>query len=347
MAEEALRVAGTLRQELERDRKELASLIKSMKPKDETPARFIALALAAGVCALIVVFSARLMPAAFTAPPPNYGTVGIAGLYVWQDSLNKNQAGALQEPGISLSVWADQRSSHVEYVATFPDGLIGDRFVLGMSGSAVLTEFKTDVSGASNEYPDCQEEGEGGKTLPATCQLITGIIPSASDESAIGCRSMADQKTISVSFSGNAQSNSSFDWAHQIASLPYLGDVPGAGSGSVDDLVFGAFGQNFPAANLTSCYYLGLDPELTDYTPNFQPTTHIGDSMAWDPASNVANYIVVSTERSAEWKGDALLAVLGVFGPALLSFLGMTLRSGYRLRSESRRRRARPVGREP
>jgi hypothetical protein len=188
---------------------------------------------------------------------------GVASLYVWENSLNTNQAGALQDPGISLSVWADQRSSQVEYVATFPDGLIGGRFVLGISGSAVLSDFKTDVSGASNEYPDCQEDGQGGKALPETCQLVTGIIPSATDMSAIGCRSKDDQKTISVSFSGMAHVNSSFDWAHKIASLPYLGDVHGPGDGSVDDLVTRAFGQNFPAANLTSCYYLELNPELT------------------------------------------------------------------------------------
>jgi len=347
MAEEALRAAGTLKRELEHDRKELASLIKGIKPKDETLGRFLTLALATGACSLLVILSASLMPAAFSAPPPNYGTAGVASLYVWENSLNKNQAGALQDPGISLSVAADQLSSQVEYVATFPAGLIGDRFVLGISGSAVLADFKTDVSGASNEYPDCQEEGQGGKTLPATCQLITGIIPSVSDVSAIGCRSKGDQKTISVSFSGKAHVNSSFDWAHQIASLPYLGDAHGLGSGSVDDLVVGAFGQNFPPANLTSCYYLGLNPELTDYTPNFPPTSHIGDTMTWDPASNMANYVVVSAERSAEWKGDALLAVLGVFGPALLSFLGMTVRSGYRLRSQSRKHPARAEDREP
>jgi hypothetical protein len=289
----------------------------------------------------LVILSARLMPAAFSAPPPNYSTTGIASLYVWENSLNKNQVRALQDPGISLSVAADQLSSQVEYVATFPVDLVGDRFVLGISGSAVLADFRTDVSGASNEYPDCQEEGQGGQTLPATCQLITGIIPGVTDESAIGCRSKGDQKTISVSFSGKAHVNSSFDWAHQIASLPYLGDVHGFGGGSVDDLVVGAFGQNFPPVNLTSCYSLGLDPGLTDYTPNFSPTIHVGDNMTWDPASNTANYVVVSTKRSAEWKGDALLAVLGVFGPALLSFLGMTVRSGYRLRSQSRKHPAR------
>jgi hypothetical protein len=228
-------------------------------------------------------------------------------------------------------------SSHVEYVATFPASLAGDRFVLGITGTAVLTDFKTDVSGASNEYPDCLAQVQGGKTLPSMCQLITGIIPAISDETAIGCQSKSNQSTVSVSFSGTAHVNSSFDWAHKITSLPYLGNTRGVGSGSVDDLVTATFGQNFPAANLTSCYYLGLDPELTDYTPNFAPTTHVGDTMDWDPASNLANYLVVSTERSAEWKGDLLLAVLGVFGPALLSSLGLTIRTGYRLRSQAKK----------
>ena len=66
---------------------------------------------------------------------------------------------------------------------------------------------------------------------------------------------------------------------------------------------------------------------------------HIGDEMTWDPASNMANYVVVSTERSAQWKGNALLAIVGVFGPAFLSLSVMTARSGYRLRAQSLRHR--------
>lgn len=340
MAEEALRATETLKQEVERGHKELTSLIKDLKPKEETQERFFVLIFATAICALFVGISARLVPAAFSSPPPNYGTDGVASLYVWQDSLDTGQEAALQDPGISLSVDADQLSSHVAYVATFPASLAGERFVLGITGTAVLADFKTDVSGVSNEYPDCLDQAQGGKTLPATCQLITGIIPTTSDETAIGCQSNSNHNTVSVSFSGTAHVNSSFDWAHKITSLPYLGDTRGAGGGSVDDLVTETFGQNFPAANLTSCYYLGLDPELTDYTPDFAPTTHVGDAMDWDPASNFANYLVVSTERSAEWKGDLLLAVLGVFGPALLSSLGLTIRSGYRLRSQARKRTA-------
>ena len=339
LAEAAFRTAEAVKQELEKDRQSLASLIESIKPKNETPRQFVTLATAAATCAVIVIVAARLLPPAFSAPPPNYGEAGVASLYVWENSLNKGQADALRDPGVSLSVEADQTSSDVDYVATFPKRLIGDRYVLGISGSAVLSDFKSDVSGVSNEYPECRAEGQGGRGLPASCQLITGIVPSVSSRSAFGCRSKSEEKAISIQFSGNARVNSSFDWAHHITSLPYLGDVPGMGSGSVDDLVEGAFGQNFPAVSLTTCYYLGLNPKWTEYTPDFAPTYHIGDEMAWDPASNMASYVVVSTERGAQWKGNALLVILGVFGPALLSLSVMTVRSGYRLRAQSRRRR--------
>ena len=339
LAEAALRTAEAVKQQLEQDRQALASLIESIKPKNETPRRFVTLASAMAACAVIVIVAASLIPPAFSAPPPNYSDAGVASLYVWANSLNTEQAEALRNPGVSLRVIADQRSSYLEYVATFPKRLIGDRFVLGISGTAVLSDLKSDASDVSNEYPECQVESHDGRATPRLCQLITGIVPSVSSESALGCRSMDKEEAISIRFSGNAHVNSSFDWAHHIASIPYLGDVPGLGPGSVDDLVEGTFGQNFPSASLTTCYYLALNPEWTEYTPDFAPTYHIGDEMTWDPASNEASYIVVSTERGAQWKGNVLLAILGVFGPAFLSLVVVTVRSGYRLRSQSPRRR--------
>lgn len=325
-----LRSTDTLRQELERDRRELASLVESLKPKPETWRRFLGLFLSTVVLASIVAFVVSLIPPAFSSPPPNYGDTGIASLYVWANPLNDGQPDALRDPGVSLSAVADQKGSGLEYVATFPRRLAGDRFVLGIGGSAVLDDFRSSAD-VTNEYPGCQVQGQDGETVPHACQLITGIIPSESDELSAGCRSDTDEETISVRFSGNADLNSSGDWAHHITSLPYLGNVRGLGPGSVDDLVGSVFGPNFAPATLTTCFRLATNPEWTEYTPNFSPTSHVGDVMTWDPASNTANYVVVSTERGAQWKGNALLAILGVFGPALLTVSGMMVRSFCRL----------------
>lgn len=339
LAEAVLRTAETIRQEREQDRQALASLVESLKPKNETPRRFFGLLVATAICAAVVIVAVQLAPAAFAAPPPNYADAGVVGLYVWSNPLNGAQASALRDPGVSLSVVADQRSSRVKYVATFPKKLVGDRFVVGVSGSAVLDNFESSGLGVSNEYPACQVMRQDGKSLAAaSCQLITGIVPSASSGSLTGCRSKNDEETVAIQFSGTAHVNSTFDWAHHITSLPYAGNTRGAGFGNVDDIVVGSFGQNFPEATLTTCYQVGLNPAWTDYTPNFAATIHIGDTMAWDPASNAAGYVIVSTERSAQWKGNALYAALGVFGSAFLSLLVTTIRSGHRLRSQSKRR---------
>jgi len=339
LAEAALRTAEAVKQELEHDRRVLAKLIEDTRPKRATPIRFLVLILVTAICALIVTLSAIPIPAAFSSPPPNYADPGAVGLFVWANSLNAAQAGTLQNPGISLSAVADQRSSELEYVATFPKKLIGDRFVIGITGSAVLSDFKSDGADGSNEYPECEAEEQGNETHPLRCQLITGIIPSKSSERAFGCRSKDDEDRVSIRFTGNARITSSFDWAHHLTSLPYLGNVRGFGTGSVEDIVEGTFGQNFPPASLTTCYYLGLNPHWTEHTPDFAPTSHVGDNMIWDPASNMADYVVVSTERSAQWKGTVLVAMLGVFGPAFLSLLVMTFNTGYSLRSQSRQRR--------
>lgn len=337
IAEAALSATENLKVELQQDQHATAALIAAVKPREETPRRFALLAISTVLCGFVVAASATLMPAAFSAPPPNYGDVGVVGLYVWANPLNEGQAQALDDPGVSLGAMVDQRSPRVEYVATFPEALVGDRFVIALAGSAVVSGFDSSTADVSNEYPDCQLEGSDVDDRRPTCQLITGIIPSASKESA-ACR--ADDgggETISVRFSGEAvRVTSAYDWAHHVTSLPYLGNIPGMGGGNVDDLVTGAFGFNFPETNVSTCYNLLLNPGWTDYTPSFAPTLHVGDTMSWDPASEMASYLVVSTERGAAWKGNALLALLGVFGPALLSLMALTARSGYRLYSHGR-----------
>jgi hypothetical protein len=336
IAEDALRATETLKVELQEDQQATASLIAAVKPKEETPRRFAFFAITTVLCGSLVLAAAIRIPAAFSAPPPNYGDPGVVGLYVWANPLNKGQARALDDPGLSLSAMVDQRSARVKYVATFPKALAGDRFVIALSGTAVLSDFGSSVADVSNEYPECQPEGNEVDDLRLRCQLVTGIIPSASKESPACHVDGSDGEMISVRFSGDAAHvTSSYDWAHHVTSLPYLGNVPGAGAGNVDGLVSGAFGANFPEANVRTCYNLLLNPEWTDYTPNFAPTLHIGDVMSWDPASEMAVYLVVSTERGAAWKGNALVALVGVFGGAFLTLLVATARSGHRLYSQA------------
>ena len=336
IAESVVKMTETVKQELVEQRRLLGSLVGAVKPKKETGKRFLTLVLATILVAMIVLLAADFTRPAFSSPPPNYGQSGVASLYVWANSLNEQQDDALQNSGISLTVTADQRSSKVEYTAMFPARLAGDRFVLATAGIAVLSGFRSTVPGVTNEYPRCLVEGQS-EPAQRSCQLITGIIPGASGSFTTACGFDGSEETVTVRFSGDAAVNSSYDWAHHITSLPYLGNVPGTGPGSVNDLVVGAFGDNFPPANLTTCYYLGLNPDWMEYVPNFTPTYHIGDNMAWVPASNMASYLVVSTERSAEWWGNVLLLILGVFGPTLLTLIGMTARSGYRLFSQTRR----------
>jgi hypothetical protein len=322
IAEDALRVSQSLKDE-----------VQKLVPKNETPRRFALLAIATVLCASGVIASFVLMQPGFGAPPPNYGVPGIVGLYVWSNPLNAGQTQALSESGVSLRASVDQRSPRVEYVASFPKALAGDRFVIGLAGAAVLSDFDSSVADADNEYPPCQLEHSDQQ---ASCQLVTGIIPFDSDEP-LACRDGGGVEMVSVRFSGDtAGVNSSYDWAHHVTSIPYLGNLPETGSGSVDGIVTGTYGDNFVETNLTTCYNLLLNPAWTDFTPNFEPTLHVGDTMMWDPASNRAGYLVVSTERSAAWKGNALLGLFGVFGGALLTLLVATARSCGRLRSQAR-----------
>jgi hypothetical protein len=339
----AKRESESVKGELALNRIALRELMRHSRPRKETPRRFLFLVLGTLICASLVSISASLIPPAFSAPP-NYVDPGVVGLFVWTNALNEKQSTVLQKPGISLSVQVSQRDSRVQYVASFPKELVGDRFVIGIAGSAVLDDVESGEVKVDIERPACRTDDVTSPARPERCQLITGIIPDRSDERAFGCGTDGDDN-ITVAFSGRAGLTSSFDWAHHLTSLPYLGNVRGSGVGSVQDLVEGAFGPNFPDAFLTTCYHLGLNPKWTEYTPNFAPTTHLGDTMDWDPASNLAGYVVVSTERGAQWKGNALLAVVGVFGPAFLSLSVLAVRAGRSLMAQPRRRRYRPKNR--
>jgi hypothetical protein len=182
IAEDALRATESLKVELQQNQQATASLIAAVKPKEETPRRFTSLAIGTMLCGFIVVASAVRLPAAFSAPPPIYGIPGVVGLYVWANSLNEGQAQALDDPGLSLRARVDQRSPRVDYIATFPKTLVGDRFVVALGGSAVLSDFDSSVADVSNEYPDCQAEDSEADDRRQPCELVTGIIPSASKE---------------------------------------------------------------------------------------------------------------------------------------------------------------------
>jgi len=299
----------------------------------ETPGRFVAYLASSFACLGLLVFTSALVPAAFSSPPPNLTDLGAVGVFVDKNDLDPAQISLLDSGAVTITTYLSQMDDSVSYELSFPEALAGKRFVLGLTGSAVLHDFRAAegdlLSVTSVQCPPGV----------ADCALVSGSVPTdtTSTGASLCFPDHNDVDHIDVRFSGTARINSAPDWAHHITSLPYLGHQFQTGRiGGVGELGHAQLGSTFALTAPQACQFLTRNPQWTDLTPSWPPSLSKGDTMGWNPDDNGAMLTVVSTERSAAWKGNLLLALIGVAGGVLISLVVATYKSGRALRRGAR-----------
>jgi hypothetical protein len=334
IAEAAKRAAEDVRAALQRDRSLHLAMLKKKSDRKETPARFVLLLGALLACVSLLVTASILVPPAFTSPSTNLTDLGAAGVFVEAAGLDRKQTPLLEGEGITLTTYLSQRDSQATYELGFPKQFAGKGFVLALTGSAILRDFHSEGRDSSDKSVECPANISADV---AYCQLIIGKVPVPTNEHDIVSASYCypwqkNVEVISVRLSGRQRINSSPDWAHHITSLPYLGNQREIGG--VSGLGEAYLGPDFKQAELSGCQSLIRNPKWTDFTPSWPPSLDKGDVMTWRENDNGAMLTVVSTERSASWKGNMLLALIGIAGGGLITLFVATFRSGMSLRKQ-------------
>jgi hypothetical protein len=297
--------------------------------------RFSLLALLTVACLLLLIGCAFLVPPAFSSPPPNFIDLGAANVLVEEGGgLTADQQATLRA-GLIVTAEVSQLSPSVGYEISFPPALAGKKFLLALSGSAVLSNIRSKETALQTRITRCPKVGIPAEDrIPQTCQLISGQVPTLSDETTgvdICDPGKKDTESIPVRIEGRGKAVSSPDWAHHLTSFPDLRN-PTTKEFSMSQWGNIVLPTRYLLSQQHGCFLLSKNPNWTDFTPNVTPNVNVGDTAAWTPYSTEFTLIsVVNTERSAAWKGNLLIAFIGIVGGGLLGLLVATVKAGKAL----------------
>jgi hypothetical protein len=289
---------------------------------------------------------ATFIPAAFSDPVVDYSQSGEVMVAV---SDPAPPAGSKQKVGptsVAVSVGYFEFGSEASYTYWFPRNLVGRRFVIIMTGSALLDVLEDSPLVSPPQGPDPAmflkvRDGEcaASGAWPDTCRVFAGVIPPRSASTLdTSCLPPADQQNYSpVTISGFMRMTRSLDWAHGVTFLPDL--LAASTPRDIDSFEDLRLDGRFRSLDQEACKSYTPDPDwkLGDVSVASSSTTPRGD-LIWKGDLGSTDVTLVSARRDAGALGNILLAAVGALAALSIGFMPVTYDSWRRWRISRRRK---------
>lgn len=278
-------------------------------------------------CVLMIagaIVAATFVPAAFTSPPATFDDP--SGVQVLVESNNSaTSIGESYRAGVYIAAQYSQGAGWTPtyYTLFFPRSFVGKKFVVALSGSAVLADPQTPEQRASITTDTCHAYkggfGRGNFTQP--CQIIQGTVPDHLASIALECIPPSVQAhnsdEVSVYLTGLSPSNNQrLNWAHWMTTLPTFYSYKPDSSWDYRGL---ALNGKFGGIQEVGCKGLRLNEEWEVGDLSENTTLTAARELIW--ADGNASMAVVSKERGAEGIGNILLATAGALAALGIGFI--------------------------
>ena len=326
---------AALRRRLDQDRlssNEVAQLIRERQvptaPPEVTAGRFVRLSWFYLFCLTWALIASTFALPVFNEPSPTYANLGQ--IQVALATSDRNGYPYARDFGVQIESYYSWGIPDTTYVVVFPRDYVGKRFVILLSGSAVLESYGGDLVMQKGQCSATRESTiEYQDEQQFNCQAFYGTVPKVTPP-AVNAECNNPNASISrssrVAPFGFTRNESQLDLVHSQTTLPDYRPYESPGGAGLRALDHNYSNMEidglYAPVRQSGCKIIGVDPDQKVVAQSQSQSRVTPDGrLVWTGDDANRPTVLVTSTRNASGLGNGLLAFIGALAGLGIGFI--------------------------